>query len=503
MPARSSSIVALALLGAGLGACSAPSADAPLAASSDAITKCAAGVTVQGIDVSSHQGAIDWPRVKAAGVSFAIARISDGSYQDTRFATNWADIAGVGLVRGAYQYFEPGQDPLAQADTVVQKVGRLGPRDLPVTLDVEATGGQTPATIAARIRQWVDVVEAGTGKTPMIYTSSGFWNPNVATTAFSTLPLWAAHWQVSCPSLASGWTDWKVWQYSDSGSVDGVTGAVDLDEFNGSLAELEAFAAAGTSTWGAAYVSQSYPLATTTIVMTAGETRTGYLELRNTGTNAWDANTRLATTMPRDRASAFVAPDWIDATRPSAVVGAIPNGGTFKFELTLHAPAIEGVYPEFFGVVQEGVAWFSDPGQLGPPDGQLEVKIRVVAPEGGLPDAASDASEPSDASDDAADDAAPVVDAADEASRDSSDDAAGDAVFASDAATTDAEPDDAGPPDAGARDAGSRASTSDGVGSSGGCSLAPRGSSRGHAFAVALAVVAALIARRRARTSRT
>ena len=54
------------------------------------------------------------------------------------------------------------------------------------------------------------------------------------------------------------------------------------------------------------------------------------------------------------------------------MTGTVPPGGTFKFSFDFHAPAKAGTYHEFFDLVQEGVAWFSDPGQGGPPDNQIE-----------------------------------------------------------------------------------------------------------------------------------
>src|SRR6185503_3386128 len=77
---------------------------------------CPAGETLKGIDVSYYQGTIDWPKVAASGMSFAVARVSYGSgFVDPKFEKNWAGIKAAGLVRGTYQFFVPDQDPVAQA----------------------------------------------------------------------------------------------------------------------------------------------------------------------------------------------------------------------------------------------------------------------------------------------------------------------------------------------------------------------------------------------------
>jgi hypothetical protein len=134
----------------------------------------------------------------------------------------------------------------------------------------------------------------------------------------------------------------------------------------------------GASAYGAQFVSQSFPLATTTMMMTEGDVVPSYIELKNTGTKTWDSNTRIGTTQPRDRVSTFADSSWVADNRPAAVKGTVAPGATYKFTFNLAATKA-GTYDEFFGVVEDGVAWFSDPGQGGPPDNDLEVKIVVAA----------------------------------------------------------------------------------------------------------------------------
>ena len=72
----------------------------------------------------------------------------------------------------------------------------------------------------------------------MIYSAPGFWDALPTTTQFGGDVLWVANWEVSCPDTPTPWTAWQFWQYADNGTVPGITGAVDLDKFNGSLAQL-------------------------------------------------------------------------------------------------------------------------------------------------------------------------------------------------------------------------------------------------------------------------
>ncbi|HEY8088096.1 MAG TPA: hypothetical protein VIF09_09625, partial [Polyangiaceae bacterium] len=89
----------------------------------------------------------------------------------------------------------------------------------------------------------------------------------------------------------------------------------------------------------------------------------------------------LGTTQPRDRKSVFADSTWLAPNRPAGVTGTVAPDASFKFQFDLHAPSTTGTYSEYFGVVQENVAWFSDPGQGGPPDNDLEVQIQVIAPQ--------------------------------------------------------------------------------------------------------------------------
>jgi hemerythrin superfamily protein len=194
---------------------------------------------------------------------------------------------------------------------------------------------------------------------------------------------------------------------------------------NGKLLASEA----GGGAYAAQFVGQSFPLAVnTTMTMAAGQVIPSYIELKNVGTKTWDSNTRLATSQPRDRGSAFADGTWIAPNRLAAVQGTVPPGGTYRFTFDLAAPPAAGAYDEFFGVVEEGAAWFSDPGQGGPTDDYLEVRVSVVAApaDAGGP---IDASVPTDAA--AARDAAAPIDAAPPVSADGGLWAAGDGAGAS------------------------------------------------------------------------
>ena len=202
--------------------------------------------------MSKYQGAIQWGSVKGGGYEWAVTRVSDGvNVPDATFATNWAGMKTAGVIRGAYQFFRPAQDPIQQADYFLSKLqqsGAIADGDLAPVLDVETVDGVSTADLRQRMQQWLDRMEQGTGRKPIIYTAS-FMSATVGT-GFGNYPLWVANYGAACPTLPAGWNDWKMWQSADNGAVPGVSVAADVDVFSGTLADLTAFTHASHSPAG-------------------------------------------------------------------------------------------------------------------------------------------------------------------------------------------------------------------------------------------------------------
>lgn len=203
---------------------------------------CSGPETLTGVDVSYYQGTVDWKKVKAAGRSFAFVRVSDGvDHPDTKFSTNWRAMKTAGITRGFYQFFRPAKDVTAQVNLLVSKVtsaGGLKVGDLPPVLDLESTGGLAASTVVSRAKSWLAKVEAKYHVKPIIYTAA--FMSEVIGENFAGYPLWVANYGATCPSMPSGFTDWQFWQDSDSGTVNGVTGKVDTNFFNGNADALAA-----------------------------------------------------------------------------------------------------------------------------------------------------------------------------------------------------------------------------------------------------------------------
>ncbi len=194
---------------------------------------------VTGIDVSHHQGEVDWRKVRADGVAFAFAKASQGtSSGDPAFTRNWEGMKAAGVIRGAYAFYVAGASPEEQAQDFIRRV-QLESGDLPPVVDIETMGGVPEAQqqLMTDLQAYLSALIDHYGVRPIIYTGPAFWE-SYGNENFSDHPLWIAEY-ASRPRIPTGWQSWTFWQHSDSGSIDGVTGAVDLSHFNGNIATLQ------------------------------------------------------------------------------------------------------------------------------------------------------------------------------------------------------------------------------------------------------------------------
>jgi GH25 family lysozyme M1 (1,4-beta-N-acetylmuramidase) len=206
---------------------------------------CGVGPTVKGIDVSKYEPTINWSDVAADGVKYAFVRVSDGTmFPDAYFDSHWAGSRAAGIKHGAYQFFRSNEDPITQADMLLAKINStIAADDLPPVIDVESNDGQPPATVVANVQMWIDHVAAAVGRDPIVYTSRTFWRDSVGDAVdFAGYPLWHAQYtSANCPNIATPWPTWHFWQYTESGMVNGIPVAVDVNRWNGTQAAFDAF----------------------------------------------------------------------------------------------------------------------------------------------------------------------------------------------------------------------------------------------------------------------
>ncbi|MGN6246427.1 MAG: cell wall-binding repeat-containing protein [Motilibacteraceae bacterium] len=271
---------------------------------------------------------IDWASVKAAGSSFAFIKATEGTtYTNPYFAGDWAGVAAQGMYRGAYHFANPAKDAATQARYFATAVGPLtGSKDLPPVLDLEDNGGLAPAALLVWVKSYLSAVQQITGRVPIIYTYPTFWvNQMGNTNDLTQYPLWIANYGVTSPQGMGGWGKaYTFWQYTSSATVPGITGRVDMSRFNGTAADLAAFAAARGS-------SAQNPSAVA-----------GPLTVLGTGDGTISA-TQLSTT----QAVGASAPE---VSGPTA-------GGLFK--VTVTAGAFPSVTLRFHGIPSTSVWWWN------------------------------------------------------------------------------------------------------------------------------------------------
>lgn len=194
---------------------------------------------VHGIDVSHHQGEIDWEAVKATDkqeypIRFVFMKATEGGdHKDRLFVDNFRQAREVGLVRGAYHFYNPNTDPIRQADFFISQV-KLETGDLAPVLDIERKP-RNKAQLQADLVKFLNRLEQHYGVKPIIYTSYKYRLHYLDTPEFSSYPLWIAHYYVDALSYDG---PWQFWQHTDYGTVPGIEENVDLNVFNGSWNDL-------------------------------------------------------------------------------------------------------------------------------------------------------------------------------------------------------------------------------------------------------------------------
>ena len=188
------------------------------------------GEDMKGIDVSVHNGNIDWNRVKADGIEFAILRAGYGklaSQKDKQFENNYNGAKGVGIPVGVYwfSYAKTVEEARQEAEVCVSILA--GKQfEFPVFFDQEdketlATG---KANCSAMVRAFCEVLEKN-GYWVGLYTSRSMLSTHIEDDIKTRYALWVAEWG---PKLNYNGSV-GIWQYSETGKVDGISGNVDLD----------------------------------------------------------------------------------------------------------------------------------------------------------------------------------------------------------------------------------------------------------------------------------
>lgn len=179
------------------------------------------------IDVSEHQGQINWDQVKTTGVDGAILRCGFGdnitSQDDKYWKRNADECTRLGIPFGAYIYSYA--TSMAQIESEAQHVLRLVKGynlSYPIYLDLEEPGTQAGAV--DRAKRFGDIIEAA-GYWCGIYANLNWWNNYLPD--LDRFTKWIAQYNSQCEYTGA---NKDIWQYSDTGRVAGISGNVDMNE---------------------------------------------------------------------------------------------------------------------------------------------------------------------------------------------------------------------------------------------------------------------------------
>lgn len=184
---------------------------------------------LRGIDVSYWQGAIEWEKVKAAGIDFAFMRASLGDYYvDETFDYNITEAQRAGVKVGVYHYLKASSVEAARTEAkFFLEVLKPYEPDFPIVVDVEDSKHESlSAEELTRITAVFCEEIKKAGYTPMIYASASWLTGKLNTKQLSNYEIWVAHWGALKPSFRGSY---GVWQYSSKGRVSGIKGDVDLN----------------------------------------------------------------------------------------------------------------------------------------------------------------------------------------------------------------------------------------------------------------------------------
>lgn len=232
---------------------------------------------LSGADVSVHQGNIQWDAF-ASRLDFVFIRATYGTEGiDRKFATNRAEAARCGLLRGYYHYALPRLDPAEQAQKLCSAVGDLEPGELDIVLDLEETQhagnnghvwtSQDTLALQVWTRRFVQEVKSRyPGRSVILYTRHNFWHDHLGgSSEFVDCPLWIANYTYGLDSVRARppanpkewadwahrkplsawdpWSAWSFWQITAKAVMPGIrTNTVDANLFNGTVSELRRLA---------------------------------------------------------------------------------------------------------------------------------------------------------------------------------------------------------------------------------------------------------------------
>lgn len=194
----------------------------------DNLPPIAEGFESYGIDVSHHQGKIDWPTVVSASdslIKFVYCKATEGvKHVDKKWNTNRSFLVEANIPNGAYHFYLPNKNAIKQAEHFLNIYNPVS-QDLPPVLDVEMED-KSDVKLIEGMREWLSLVEDKCGLRPVIYTSHHFYNTKFKE-RFPGYKFWIADYNEDVKGLDDN--DIIHWQFTEHGKIPGIKGHVDLN----------------------------------------------------------------------------------------------------------------------------------------------------------------------------------------------------------------------------------------------------------------------------------
>ena len=199
---------------------------------------------VRGVDISAHQGEIDWYSIASQDVDFAFIKATEGSsFVDKNFKLNWENARSAGIITGAYHFFSFESSAQDQAKNFINTVP-CGTGNLPPVVDIEFYGEfekrpPAPNEVRAVLSELLNLLYEHYRVQPIIYTTLRSYDMYISG-HFADYPIWirSVYFKPQLPDDR----EWLFWQYSHKGRLKGYNGRekfIDLNVFNGNMDDFK------------------------------------------------------------------------------------------------------------------------------------------------------------------------------------------------------------------------------------------------------------------------
>lgn len=187
------------------------------------------GAWAKGIDVSHHQGKIDWEKVKASGIDFVIIRCANSTYdEDKQWKYNIEECERLKIPYGVYIFSQAKSTATAKAEAqfTIKLLNGYKPA-YPIYMDLEANSISklTKEQYGKNAEAFKSILNASGYSKVGIYASSSWWKEKLTSSVFRKYSKWIAQWASSCSYSGN----YQIWQSTNTGKVNGINGYVDLN----------------------------------------------------------------------------------------------------------------------------------------------------------------------------------------------------------------------------------------------------------------------------------